>query len=325
MSDEVAPRPLHRRIVHREPVEGDGKTGAVVERVTLDDGRTLVMKTVSPEVDIAVAATGDDGRACRLLEHGILAALPEPVDHAVVTIERRGTGWVELMHDVTDCLLPDQGVVPLADHRRILQAAVAMHEAFRGADLPALCPLEARFTAMSPVRRGIWGHRDIGQLFLRGWEAFHDLVPADVAELVDRVHRDPGWLVAEMAAGEVTLVHGDLRLHNIGLRKDRVILLDWGTMAAVGPAEIDLSWYVAINASRTDATREELIDAYQAVSPVGVDERMWHLAAIGTLATLGWNKALDAVANPDATVRARERDDLEWWVDTVRTVMARWS
>lgn len=306
------------RVVRREPIQGDGKTGALVERVTLDDGRVLVAKAVSPELDIAAAATGDDGRILRLLHDGVLAALPDPADHAMVGAERRGEGWVELMRDVTDSLLPDDGVVPLADHRRVLEATARIHEAFRGAELPALCPLEARFTCMSPDRRDVWGHRPIGQLFLRGWEIFHDIVPGDVADAVAGVHRDPGWLAGELRAGEATLLHGDVRLHNVGLTPDRVILLDWGTMSAHGPAEVDLAWYVAVNASRTDVARADLVELYGTVARAPVDERTWQLAALGTLAMLGWNKALDAVDNPDEALRARERHDLQWWTDHAR-------
>lgn len=302
------------RIVRRDPVHGDGKTGALVERVTLDDGRVLIAKTVTPDLDIAAAATGDDGRILRLLEHGVFDALPEPADHAMIGAERRDEGWVELMRDVTDHLLPDDGVVPLAQHRRILEAAANIHEAFRGADLPELCPLEARFIAMSPAKRDVWRHRPIGRLFLRGWEAFHDIAPADVADAVAEVHRAPARLADELRTGDTTLLHGDIRLHNVALTADRVTLLDWGTMTAVGPAEVDLSWYIAINASRADATREHLVDLYQAVARAPIHARMWQRAALGILATLGWNKALDATANPDDAVRRREHQDLQWWI-----------
>lgn len=311
---------LWERIVRREPIEGDGKTGAVLERLTLDDGRVLVAKTVTPELDISAVATGDDGRILRLFEQGILAALPPPAGHAMVCAERRDGGWVEFMHDVTDRLLPDDGVVPLAEQRRILEATARIHEAFRGSDLPALCPLEARFTAMSPAKRDAWEDRPIGQLFLRGWEAFYEIAPAAVVGAVEGVHRDPGWLADELRAGETTLLHGDVRLHNVALDVDRVILLDWGTMAAAGAAEVDLSWYVAVNASRTDASREDLIELYRTAARAPIDERLWQLAALGSLATLGWNKALDATANPDEAVRAREQQDLQWWIDQARVL-----
>jgi hypothetical protein len=36
---------------------------------------------------------------------------------------------------------------------------------------------------------------------------------------------------------------------------------------------------------------------------------------------LGWNKALDAVEHPDPQIRARERADLDWWVDRARDAL----
>ena len=150
------------------------------------------------------------------------------------------------MRDVSCLLLPDDGIVSLDSQRRVLEAAERIHDAFRGENLSALCPLEARFTAMSPAKRDAWEDRPIGHLFLRGWDAFHDLLPSAVANAVEAVYRDPKWLADELRARDTTLLHGDIRLHNVALDADRT----------------------------------------------------WQLAALGTLAMLGWNKALDAVAQP---------------------------
>jgi hypothetical protein len=39
------------------------------------------------------------------------------------------------------------------------------------------------------------------------------------------------------------------------------------------------------------------------------------LALLAGLVDAGWNKALDASGHPDATVRARQAEELSWWVD----------
>jgi hypothetical protein len=39
------------------------------------------------------------------------------------------------------------------------------------------------------------------------------------------------------------------------------------------------------------------------------------------LVWLGWNKALDAAEHPDPATRAREREDLDWWVAQARTTL----
>ena len=42
------------------------------------------------------------------------------------------------------------------------------------------------------------------------------------------------------------------------------------------------------------------------------------LSLLGAFCWLGWNKALDAAEHPDPAVRARERQDLDWWVQQAR-------
>ena len=59
-----------------------------------------------------------------------------------------------------------------------------------------------------------------------------------------------------------TLIHGDVRLHNMGLTDDQLVLLDWEVVGS-GPPAMDFAWYLIISASRIDATREQVIDDYR--------------------------------------------------------------
>ena len=80
---------LERRVVARTSI-GDhvGRSGATLERVRLDDGRSLVLKRLTPRDDLAMAATGDRvGREYLLWRSGLLDRLPAGVGHAVVA------GW----------------------------------------------------------------------------------------------------------------------------------------------------------------------------------------------------------------------------------------
>ena len=73
------------RAIRREPFDGhDGRSGAVLERVVLDDGTKLVVKTAAPGADLPGAATGDPGRELWLWSSGILGQLPAGVGHAIV-------------------------------------------------------------------------------------------------------------------------------------------------------------------------------------------------------------------------------------------------
>jgi hypothetical protein len=44
-------------------------------------------------------------------------------------------------------------------------------------------------------------------------------------------------------------------------------------------------------------------------------------ALLAGLVWLGWNKALDAAANPDPAIREREAADLDWWVGRAWTAL----
>ena len=78
-------------VVERVPmVDHEGKSGALLGRVTLAGGRCLIVKRFSPESDLLMAALGDVvGREYVLWSRGILDQLPPEVSHAVVD------GWVD--------------------------------------------------------------------------------------------------------------------------------------------------------------------------------------------------------------------------------------
>lgn len=78
-------------VVERAPmIDHEGKFGALLEHVTLADGRHLIVKRFSPETDLLMAVLGDVvGREYDLSSRGILDMLPPKVGHVVVD------GWVD--------------------------------------------------------------------------------------------------------------------------------------------------------------------------------------------------------------------------------------
>ena len=44
-------------------------------------------------------------------------------------------------------------------------------------------------------------------------------------------------------AAPTTLLHGDFKLGNVGLRDGRLVLIDWGELTGTGPAEMDVAWF----------------------------------------------------------------------------------
>jgi hypothetical protein len=314
--------------VRREPLAaGDGRSGSLLERVTLAGGEAVVVKHASAASDWIMRATGDGGRVAALWSSGLLGRVPDVVEHAILAVERDGDGWLVVMRDLSAALLPDAARLSRARSRRVLEAAAALHAAFRDEPPLALCSLADRYGFLSPAtaRREAGGADELPALIGRGWERLPELLPADVFEAVLAVAERPEPFAAELGRFPATLVHGDLKLGNVGFLGERVVLLDWGTQTGWAPAAVEAVWYLAVNASRIDATREQVLDDVRAAEGEHHDEDALRLAMLGGLVQLGWDKALHATGHPDPAVRAWERADLEWWTARARDALERWS
>ena len=315
--------------IHREPLAAtDGRSGSLLERVTLAGGEAVVVKHARAASDWIMRATHDDGgRVATLWSSGLLRRVPAVIEHAILAVERDGDGWVVVMRDVSAALLPDAARLSRAASRRVLEAAAALHAAFRDEPPLALCSLADRYGFLSPAtaRREAGGPDQVPKLIARGWERLPELLPADVAEAVLAVAERPEPFAAELARFPATLVHGDLKLGNVGFLGERVVLVDWGTQTGWAPPAVEAVWYLAVNASRIDATREQVLDDFRAAEGERHDEDALRLALLGGLVHLGWDKALHATGHPDPAVRAWERADLDWWTARARDALERWS
>ena len=315
-------------VVSREPLAvADGRSGSLLERVTLAGGGTLVVKHVRDGGDWIMRASHDHGRAAELWSSGVLARVPEVIDHAVLGAEQVTGGWVVIMRDVSAALVPDHARISRADSRRVLEAAAALHAAFAGGPPLALCPLADRYAFLSPAtaRREAGGADEVPGLIGRGWERFAEVAPADVAGPVLAVAERPEPFAAALSAFGSTLIQGDLKLGNLGFTADRVVMLDWGTQTGWAPPAVEAAWYLAVNWSRIDASREQVLDDFRAAEGERHDEDALRLALLGGLVQLGWDKALHASGHPDPAIRAREAADLAWWADRARDALEVWS
>ena len=321
-------RSLLADVVTREPLAAaDGRSGSLLERVVLADGRALVVKHVRDGGDWIMRASHDHGRAAELWSSGVLARVPDVIDHAVVGAERAEDGWVVIMRDVSAALVPDHARLSRGDSRRVLEAAAALHAGFWDDPPLELCSMADRYRFLSPAtaRREADGADEVPRLIGRGWERFAEVVPADVAEPVLAVLERPEPFAAALSAFGSTLLQGDLKLGNLGLTADQVVMLDWGTQTGWGPPAVEVAWYLAINWSRVDATREQVLDDFRAAEGDRHDEDALRLALLGGLVQLGWDKALHASGHPDPAIRAREAADLAWWTARARDALAVWS
>lgn len=313
----------HLDVIDRQPLLSAGVTGARLERLTLRDGRILIAKSVDARADWLMRATGDDGRIFRLWRDGVLEHLPEGIDAAVEWVEPAPEGCTVMMRDVSATLPPAGHLVSRARMRQVLAAAARLHAQFEGDHRDGLCPIVERLGYLSPPAvRAIRDHPFRNDV-LRGWERFVDLAPADVGSAVLQISERPGRLAAALAGFPETLLHGDLKVANVGFRGDDVVLLDWGTLTGMGPAALDFAWHLAVNAAAVAASPDELYaDVVEALRPE--DREALPLALLGQLAVLGWSKGLGATAD-DAATRQQEAAGLAWWCARAAEALAAWS
>lgn len=320
----VAAGDVLRDVVERTAVSDHvGKSGAGLERVRLRDGRALVVKRVDPQHDVTLAMTGGGpSREYLLWRDGAFDRLPPGVGHAVVDGWVEGDGTVLVLRDLGDRVLTWEDRLSAGQAIRIMEAVASLHRAFLGLAPSGLAPLDLVVTLFTPrrIREAKVDEVELMRLALRGWELFADAVPTEVADFVLGLLDDPTPLVTALRQSPRTLAHGDLATVNMALDGDDVVLLDWA-MATEGPGALDVARFVAGCSSVVDATREQLIAWYRAAAGPACDDRTLHLGLMSAMVWLGWNKALDAVEHPDPAVRARERTDLDWWVDATRTAL----
>jgi Phosphotransferase enzyme family len=318
--------PLLDRVVERQVLDGhDGRSGARIERVRLDDGTRLVVKRATPAEDLTVVAGGGVDREAVLWSSGALGRLPAGVGHAIVDVHEDGDATVTVMRDLGDRVPGWSRILSAAECGRILDAMTALHDTFAG-DVPtAACPLTTRLGLLAPQTMAplVGGANPLPGVVMRGWERFFELVASDVADTVAAHHADPAPLAGVLSSRLTTLLHADLWLVNLALDDTEVVFLDWA-IATNGPPALDLAIFLAGSAAHIAPTREQLIAKFRRRSR-HTDDRTMHLALFAELADLGWNKALDAAEHDDPAMRARESADLDWWVTQARIALDQYA
>jgi hypothetical protein len=312
-------------LVERVPLAGHvGKSGAGLERVRTADGSSYVVKRVTAESDLLHALLGGGpAREYLLWREGALDRLPAGVTHAVLDAWCEGETTVIVMRDLGDRVLGWEDRLSADQTRWMLRRVGALHQAFLDRPPRAVAPLELVLDQFAPHRIGavIGGDNPLPALVQRGWGHFSEIVPVDVAGPVLAILSDVRpYAAALVAAGPSTLVHGDLATVNMAFDGDDLVLLDWA-MPVAAPGSLDLARFIAGCSSVVDLTREEMMGTYRDAAGPSYDETAMRLALLFGLVWLGWNKALDAVEHPDPATRARERDDLDWWVAQARTTL----
>jgi len=303
--------------VENEIDAADSRSGAVLERVTID-GNRYVLKRISWSRDWLMRTSGDkNGWTVRAWESGIMSHIPSSIDHTTVGAARwesqRGVESAVLMRDIGDCVVADgDSAIPIKQHLQFIDRMALLHATFLGVEeVSGLMPLANRYLFLSPeVARREFEYdasNEIPKFILSGWEKLSESAP-ELAAVVRPIHDDISPFLNAVRKTPLTFMHGDWKATNLGTGRDgRTILLDWA-FPGFGPGCSELVWYLAINSARNPQSREETIEAYRtALEHHGVDtadwwERQIGLAMIGVMVQFGWEKALGS------------GDELEWWV-----------
>lgn len=292
----------------------DARSGATFERVVID-GQPFILKRVGWERDWIARAMGDLGPATLTVwSSGLLDRVPRGIDHTYAGAARDGRGAAILMHDVADRLVPE-GDAPIseADHLAFLDHVAALHAAFWGwTDDVGLIPFPNRFFLFGPwmleSEEALGFPASVPPIARDGWVRLRDRAPS-MARVLDPLTRDPSPLVDAFATTPTTLVHGDVKMGNVGRTADgRTILVDW-SLPGQSHGSIELAHHLALNRARIPSsfTKEATIAEYRAalerhrVETSPWWERQLALGLLGMMVLLGWEKAL----GPD--------DELAWW------------
>ena len=318
---------LTPQIVARTPTGSGGNSGNTIERVTLADGSVLVLKRVSPDWDWLSRATKDDGRIVTMWERGLFDRMPASVEHAVVAVERDGTGWNVFMRDVSHTLLSEEVSHDRGSVRRLLGAVADLHVEFWDQDLSNLCSLEDRYGMLSPQT----GEREkslgnpAGTLILRAWDVFYEHAPREIADVITLLVENPSLIADELRTCTQTLIHGDLRLGNAGFDGDRLVLIDWGDRTGIAPPAVDLAWFIGFDAQRLEISPDDVVAEFRAQYADQFEERALHLSLIGGLLHLGAHLGLKILSADDDAKRAVAKAELSWWTQNVERALDTWS
>lgn len=330
MSDPIAP--TLEALLARHGLAGaverhfqhDGWSGAAITSLEAVDGRRFIIKRDSQARDWIARATGDTS----LREGQLVARRPSlggwTLPHLGVAHDGR-QGIALLMPDLTGQLFRWETPIDTTDLDRVVGALAQLHAAGTdgpGADLDDFpwCPVRERLLLLSRPSADVYAREGnpVGARFVAGWDAFERVVdsvaPAAVS-LIASLSADPTPLLAALARRPSTVLHGDLKLGNVGFdRAGSPLAIDW-QMVMHAPRAVELGWLLVSNTTDLPSTPDGVLERYGQAARWSAADRAVEgdLAVLVGLLLRGWRKGLDAEAGTVHASGVTAADDLTWW------------
>ena len=313
--------------LRRIPLGTNGYSGSIHERWEVErrggERLSLVLKRTRPSHDWTAYRTGDNaGREAILLSTPELTGVWDVFQCPYRAYAIQDGEIALLMDDLGEHLFPDVDEPIAQIHEDLLLDALAsLHASHWNSEalrLPwlvtpakffrVLGPLSADEEALRPQSFALFD--TVGE----GWRSAFARLPTAIGGLLSR----PAEVLANRCKGlPRTLLHGDAKISNFAvLPGGKCAAFDWA-LIGVGPATLDLGWYLAVNAGRLARPKEAVIARYRdllesklgAVLSAEVWGRMLSAGLLCGALMLLWSKALALESGSEKAAR-----EWEWWV-----------
>lgn len=320
-----------------EPFPNDGWSGASMTLIRRGGGDRFVLKRDSLTRDWIARATNDGP----ILREAWFAAngphLPAPLRTPYLGVGRDADTFGILMPDLTGVLFDWDQPIATEQLDSVLAALAELHGYpwTTSGELPTgapWCPTRERISLICRLSLERPGPtRDaVADRLLPGWEAWDRLATPAARDVITSLSDDPQPLIDALESQPATLLHGDLKLANIGIEADgAVVAVDW-QMVMLAPIAIELGWFLVSNVASLPLPADEVIERYRSKLSYSIsdaeDDGRWvggaeldgdgvHAAILVGLLLRGWRKGADAEAGVIHASGVSAADDLAWWCE----------
>ncbi len=334
LAEVLRRRGLAGRREHSFP--NDGWSGAELTQLRRGSER-YVLKRDSLERDWIARATADGPilREAWFAAYG--PALPPPVRAPYLGAGRADDAFALLMPDLTGVLFDWANPISGPELERLLGGLAELHAypwvTSGDVDGGPWCPLRERITLIcrANLERPGPARDAVASRLLPGWDAFDRLAPVGARDLIDGLGRDPQPLLDALGQQPATLIHGDLKLANIGIEPDgSIVVVDW-QMVTMAPVAVELGWFLVANVASLPLPPDAIFERYAAklqyASSDAEDGSRWvggpgsfdrdheDAAILVGLLLRGWRKGADTEAGVVHASGVSAAEDLAWWCD----------